>query len=366
MKKLTNIKLPKELKSKFNLRDIAGSSFYEVKRYSELVKTIAKISYENEDQLLFYRGQKNDYTDLKGRSSFLPTIYRGEMLDQMELDYRFDLLEIKGKYLGDAFKKKKIRGYREVDRKTLIKWSLLQHYEVCQTPLIDVTQSLRVAWSFALIKNKNDWAYIYIFGFPYMTNRISINSEQDLINIRLLSISPPEALRPYFQEGFLVGTSDLTNELKYLKEYDLSNRLIAKIKIPVKGFWDSKFSTLPLKALYPKDDEVLKICESIMNFNDDLTTNSIGKFLQTWVTFETLIRQEIISKYGVDKTTNSIYRNLSLLNKNKEIGSIDIINELRKFRNQLVHDPIKIEQRDLRVKLSVLEELIRRIKIYGL
>ena len=97
-----------------------------------------------------------------------------------------------------------------------------------------------------------------------MTNRISINSEQDLINIRLLSISPPQALRPYFQEGFLVGTSDLTNELKHLKEYDLSNRLIAKLRIPTKGFWDSKFSTLPLKALYPKDDEVLKICNSTM------------------------------------------------------------------------------------------------------
>ena len=70
-----------------------------------------------------------------------------------------------------------------------MQWSILQHYEVCGTPLIDFTHSFRVACSFAQLENESDRAYIYVFGLPYITNRISINSEHDLINIRLLSIS---------------------------------------------------------------------------------------------------------------------------------------------------------------------------------
>lgn len=368
MKKLTNIKLPVELKSHFNMRNIPGSPAYEIHKYSELVKVIAKISYENEDQLLFFRGQSRDYLDQKGNSTFLPTIYRGSILNQIELDYRFDILETKSKILGEAFKKAKIRGHKEVNRKTLIKWSILQHYEVCQTPLADVTQSLRVASSFALLGNKNAWAYIYVFGLPYMTNRISINSEQDLINIRLLSISPPEALRPYFQEGFLVGTSDLTTELKYLKEYDLSNRLIAKLKIPTKGFWDSKFSTLPLKALYPKDDQVLRICDSIKNFTNELTDVAVGEFLQTWVNIENIISQATIKHSGKNKASFSVHRNLQILNSNNSIkqATLATIDRLKKFRNKLVHDPVHINQRDLRISLSELKRIEKEIEKNGL
>lgn len=78
---------------------------------------------------------------------------------------------------------------------------------------------------------------------PYYINRISYNSEQDLVNIRLLSISPPKALRPYFQEGFLVGTEDITYNYGNDKdELDLNNRLIAKFKIPNNTeFWGSEF-----------------------------------------------------------------------------------------------------------------------------
>ena len=51
--------------------------------------------------------------------------------------------------------------------------------------------------------SKFNSAFVYVFGLPYYHNRISIDSEHDLVNIRLLSIMPPEALRAYFQEGFL-------------------------------------------------------------------------------------------------------------------------------------------------------------------
>ena len=37
-----------------------------------------------------------------------------------------------------------------------VRWALLQHYNICDTPLVDITQSLHVASSFALQKETNE------------------------------------------------------------------------------------------------------------------------------------------------------------------------------------------------------------------
>lgn len=77
-----------------------------------------------------------------------------------------------------------------------------------------------------------------MFGFPYLTNRISFNSEHDIVNIRLLSICPPEAYRPHFQEGYLAGTDEITDNYERKIELDFNNRLIIKFELPVeKTFW---------------------------------------------------------------------------------------------------------------------------------
>lgn len=68
--------------------------------------------------------------------------------------------------------------------------------------------------------NNEEFGYVYVFGFPYITNRISRNSEHDLINVRLLSICPPTALRPYFQEGYLAGTDEVTTNFDSKSELD--------------------------------------------------------------------------------------------------------------------------------------------------
>lgn len=226
-----------------------------IQSFRELVEQIARLSFLNKDYLLFFRGQKSDYKSKYNSSTFYPTIYRGDYITQQELDFRFDKLQSASKMLIELFKKNNIEGLAELERKKLIQWSLLQHYEVTETPLIDITQSLRVACSFAMLKNSEDTAFVYVFGLPYYTNRISINSEHDLINIRLLSISPPQALRPYFQEGYLVGTDDITNEYSNKGELDLNNRLIAKFEIPNSDdFWGNEFERIPDTALYPDND----------------------------------------------------------------------------------------------------------------
>ena len=167
----------------------------------------------------FFRGQGEDHLNKAGNSTFYPTIYRGDYLPHRELLNKFDILEGAAKALVDLFEKKGVDGRKDLKRRKLIQWSILQHYKICDTPLLDFTHSLRVACSFAQLNNESDKAYVFMFGLPYVTNRISLNSEHDLVNIRLLSICPPEALRPHFQEGYLAGTDEITHN------YDRKNRV---------------------------------------------------------------------------------------------------------------------------------------------
>src|SRR5439155_19922418 len=99
---------------------------------------------------------------------------------------RFDLLDEAAKLLVEEIKAAKIGGHRELRYKRYMQWSILQHYEVVATPLLDITHSLRVACSFAQLRSADPKCYVYVFGLPYLTNRISFNSEHDVVNVRLL------------------------------------------------------------------------------------------------------------------------------------------------------------------------------------
>jgi hypothetical protein len=139
----------------------------------------------------------------------------------------------------------------------------LQHYEVCKTPLLDVTHSLRVAASFALNGNGSN-GFILVLGFTHITGSISYSVEEEHLNIKLLSICPPSALRPYFQEAYCVGTFPMKNEPKNMR-FDVAQRLIAKYELvnDRNDFWDNNFTAIPKDALYPKNDRIERICRKI-------------------------------------------------------------------------------------------------------
>lgn len=237
---------------------------FPINTFRELVEHTAKLSFKNKDYLLFYRGQANDYKNRAGNSSFYPSIYRGDYVQNKALVSRFNLLKEASKTLVALCEELSVEGYRELGRRKAIQWSILQHYEVCRTPLLDFTHSLRVACSFAMLGNSSEHAYVYIFGLPYLTNRITINSEHDIINVRLLSICPPTALRPYFQEGYLAGTDNITTRYDQKNELDFNNRLIAKFKIPNdKAFWGSSFNRIPEESLYPANDPIYELCQQV-------------------------------------------------------------------------------------------------------
>lgn len=186
------------------------------------------------------------------------------MLTAHEARLRFDMLELAEIYLADTFDREVLDGRTDVRRKTLIAWSILQHYGICDTPLLDLTHSLHVACTFAQLNNENERGLVAIFGLPYTTNRITYNSEHDLVIVRLLSICPPMALRPYFQEGYLAGTMDITQEYTDKSELDFSNRLIAKFSIPTDlSFWGQKFDAIPQNLLFPPDDRMEEISKEI-------------------------------------------------------------------------------------------------------
>jgi hypothetical protein len=83
-----------------------------------------------------------------------------------------------------------------------------------------------------------------------------------------LSICPPTALRPHYQEGYLIGeypTISLEAKAEYRRmELDFSRRLIAKFRLPSPDkFWSKDFRPIPRAALYPASDALQPVAEKI-------------------------------------------------------------------------------------------------------
>jgi hypothetical protein len=339
-------KISTEMKNHIDENNIAGSDGLYVDNFGKLVEYTASLAYLNKDHLLFYRGQGIDYKNKNNKSTFYPSIYRGDYLSKREIAHRFDILNQSASKLVEILSTRIKDGKKELKQKKYIQWSILQHYEVCGTPLVDFTHSLRVACSFAQLNNTNKFAYIYVFGLPYITNRISINSEHDLVNIRLLSICPPDALRPYYQEGYLAATSDVETEYNSKSELDFNRRLIMKFKIPNnKKFWGKDFSIIPESALYPKNDLFLGICKEIeVDAKRELMPGEIGAFLSSWNDIE-----KKISHLNNDLNEQNFIKSLNQLKNTTNLSPslLSNIDKLRRFRNELVHKPIQVKNNEI-------------------
>jgi hypothetical protein len=126
----------------------------------------------------------------------------------------------------------------------ILRWSILQHYEICATPLLDVTQSLRVAASFASERTTAE-AFIFVLGVPNLSGAVTANAETGIQIVRLTSVCPPNAKRPHVQEGYLLGEypelSDYSQKRLYAHhEVDFGKRLVAKFRFDPKSFWKER------------------------------------------------------------------------------------------------------------------------------
>jgi hypothetical protein len=179
-----------------------------------------------------------------------------------------------------------------------------------------------------------------VFGLPFITNRISVNSEHDIVNVRLLSICPPDALRAYFQEGYLVGTEDVTTEYSSKNELDFNNRLIAKFQIGKSDeFWGRGFDKIPREALYPVNDKIDELCRAIQQeTGGGVQATELGSFLQEWSAIESYLLSFARAK---TEKVYSISDAIRVLQRSEDLPHdlFSKINILRKTRNSAVHKP---------------------------
>ncbi len=351
-------KLSRELSAHCRNLPVWRATPLPVSSFKVLVEHVARLAYANRDDLLFFRGQDKDYQSKAGGSTIYPSIYREDALPAHELRHRFDLLDQAARLLIDKFGSANVDGRRELRWKRYIQWSILQHYEVVATPLLDLTHSLRVACSFAQLRSSDPTCYVYVFGLPYITNRISINSEHDIVNIRLLSICPPAALRPYFQEGYLAGTPDVMSEFDSKTELDFRNRLIAKFAIPrAQNFWGTGFHQIPESALYPNGDLILELCADLKStLRHELKPGYIGEFINDWAATEEYLLK---TARRVTERNVSIREAIGALARRKVLSSevAQKLEGLRSFRNVLVHRPRDLGAEEVQRWLRSLREV---------
>lgn len=244
----------------FRNEEIISSEPMKVQTYDELVSHVARILHYNREHVIYFRGQAVDYED-KGKSTVLPSIYRKKPREKVrDIKFRFKTLEEKSKKLIEWLDLKKVpfAGTHLVKKYPEIAWTILQHYEVCDSPLLDITHSLHVACSFALNgKSLGESGIVYLIGLPWQTDAIGYDSFQELAILRLLSVCPPSAKRPFFQEGYLVGPfpNYKLNEPSRIEQFDFNRRILAKFEITYSAsFWGDGFEIIPKPKLMQDND----------------------------------------------------------------------------------------------------------------
>lgn len=247
---------------------------FEVSSYMGLARRVAELQFMNRNMVLLFRGQDGDYPNKSGNTSLKPSILR--VKTDSKLVPKKETLEKRFLALGKAeallinLYPDNLPGRQRLARQQILRWSILQHYKVCGTPLLDVTHSLRIAASFAS-DHKGEAGYIFVVGVPLVSGAITASAEAGLQIVRLSSVCPPSALRPHIQEGYVLGeypefrSASQKDHYSYY-ELDFGRRLVAKFKFNLERFWKNSrwFPQVDREALYPdRRDPLLSIAEDI-------------------------------------------------------------------------------------------------------
>jgi hypothetical protein len=232
-----------------------------------VARKIAELQFRNPEFVLLFRGQAKDYPTTKAQSSIKPSIFRS-IEDRIaapgfdEILARYNILVRAENELLRVWKAQKLGNLRRLQRHRVLRWTILQHYDVCGTPLLDVTHSLRISASFATkdaIKSGLREAFVMVLAIPQLSGAVTVTAEAELQAIRLSSICPPEAARPHLQEGYLLGEyPDLADPDQKSRvphyEVDFGRRLLAKFRLHPQKFWenDAAFPQIKEEALLPQ------------------------------------------------------------------------------------------------------------------
>lgn len=251
----------------------------DVHSFLELATKIAELQFRNRDYVLLFRGQARAHTNFQHNTSLKPSLFRdasGRNPSADTLIQRFRTLYEAERILVETYTQREFAGDIWVKRHQIVRWAILQHYEVCPTPLLDVTQSLRIAASFATNEDSNE-AFVFAVGLPNLSGAITASAEAGIQIVRLSSVCPPSALRPHIQEGYLLGEYPQMagyeqKELYRHYEIDFGLRLIGKFRFNPQTFWKADdFPMVSKLALYPSriDDP---LCEMAAQIKDQLNS----------------------------------------------------------------------------------------------
>lgn len=254
---------------------IRKASPVDVQSYLELATKIAELQYRNRDYVLLFRGQSEDYKNHQRNTTLKPSLFRDSSDRNPSADTlreRFKDLDRAERILVNSYSQRKSIGKQWVERHQIVRWAILQHYEVCPTPLLDVTHSLRIAASFATTDGTQE-AFIFVLGVPNLSGAITASAEAGIQIVRLSSVCPPSALRPHIQEGYLLGEYPQMvgfeqKELYRHYEIDFGLRLVAKFRFNPQIFWKTDdFPKVSKQALYPLRtvDPLCALAEDIKN-----------------------------------------------------------------------------------------------------
>ncbi len=241
--------------------------------FMDLARRVAELQFMNRDLVLMFRGQSCDHRNKAVNTSLKPTIFRAETANKVPgektLAARYALLRKAESALIAGYRVGGTPGSQRLRRQQILRWSILQHYGVCDTPLLDVTHSLRIAASFATLDADNE-AFVFVLGVPNLSGAVTASADAGLQIIRLSSVCPPSAMRPHIQEGYLLGeypemaSVDQKQNYKHY-EIDFGRRLVAKFAFKPREFWKASKDFPPVRktALYPNEDPLLELTKAI-------------------------------------------------------------------------------------------------------
>jgi hypothetical protein len=158
---------------------VRKASGHEVISYIDLAKKVAELQFMNREHVLLFRGQEADYRNKQGNTSLKPSLFRAvgdANPSSSQLIARFKRLRKAEFILENEYSRRKLLGVDRMKRQQILRWEILQHYEVCPTPLLDVTHSLRIAASFASAQ-ADERAYLFVVGVPNLSGAVTASAE---------------------------------------------------------------------------------------------------------------------------------------------------------------------------------------------
>jgi hypothetical protein len=274
--RFTSLNLTDTRQSAEALSNEAKQNDWTVDTYPELGAAVSFLTGMNKRLTLFFRGQCGDFipkptlfrdawTAFDGGPSFpLTDSNRQKFWEELQ-NVGHEVTELCINEIGVP-RPRTLKLIREAQ------WAIVQHYGLWPTALIDITQNLRVAASFACHGNETGHGYVYVVGMPNCTGSVTFDVDQHIVLARLSAICPPIAVRPHLQEGFLAGrfplhTLDSQRDLNAEPELsNLERRLIARIRLVFAngsgtkhGFWSEDFPMISTTALYQQKNDPLYV-----------------------------------------------------------------------------------------------------------